>query len=87
MNIKIFSTDSFQLASYLLCESCRLISVNKNDPHRVVFNFEETNKRVSVTENFLGYKALIEPHRYFSAQKDLKQLIYQKDSLSTKTGE
>ena len=84
--MKIFSTDSFQLASYLLCESCRLVSVNKIDPRRVEFNFEETDKRVSLTEDFLGYKALVEPHRFFSSQKDLKQLIYQRENSAVKTG-
>lgn len=73
-----FSTDSFQLASYLLCESCRLISVDKTNPKRVIFVFEVSKNLDELQQKFLSHKALVEPHRFFSAQKDLKQLIYQK---------
>lgn len=71
-----FPTDNFQLACFLLCEGCLLKSVNKNDSRRVVFNFEENDKRKDLTDKFLRYEGLIEPHKFFSAQKDLKQLIY-----------
>lgn len=72
-----FLTDSFQLASYLLCESCKLITLDKANPKRVVFVFEDTPNRQTLTEQFLSYKAIVEPHRLFSAQKDLKQMLYQ----------
>lgn len=75
---KTFLTDSFLLSSYLLSESCRLISVDKKNPKRVNFIFEESENRKILTEKFLSYQALIEPHRFYSAQKDLKQMIYQK---------
>ena len=71
-----FSTDNFQLACYLLCESCSLISTNKINPKRVVFEFEDNQYRKLATEKFLRYEGLVEPHKFFSAQKDLKQLIY-----------
>ena len=73
-----FPTDNFQLASYLLSESCRLISTDKTNPKRAVFIFEDTNQRRFLTDRFLSYEAKVEPHKFFSAQKDLKQLIYQK---------
>lgn len=75
-----FATDNFQLASYLLSESCKLISCNKDNPRRVVFVFEETEERQTLTQKFLSYEASVEPHRFFSAQKDLKQLIYANNS-------
>jgi hypothetical protein len=73
-----FSTDNFQLAAYLLAESCSLIMADKTNPKRVLFVFEESDKRKELTQKFISYQALVEPHRYFSAQKDLKQMIYQK---------
>lgn len=76
MNPKVFSTDSFVLASFLLCESCRLLSLNKGNPRRVIFVFEETKDRQQLSELFLSHKAKVEPHRFFSAQKDLKQMLY-----------
>lgn len=71
-----FSTDNFQLASYLLAEGCNLLLVNKENPRRALFMFEESKRRVDLTQIFLSYQAKVEPHRFFSAQKDLKQLIY-----------
>lgn len=73
---KHFPTDNFQLACFLLCEGCLLKSVDKSNPRRVVFNFEDNEIRKSVTDKFLRYEGLVEPHKFFSAQKDLKQLIY-----------
>ena len=72
-----FPTDNFQLACYLISEAIPLHSVDKANPRRVVFVFEESEQRKTLTQTFLAYKALVEPHRFFSAQKDLKQLIYQ----------
>jgi len=72
-----FSTDNFQLAAYLASESVKLLSLDKTNPRRVIFVFEESDQRKSLTQKFLAYEALVEPHRYFSAQKDLKQMIYQ----------
>lgn len=74
---KTFSTDNFQLASYLLSEACKLLSVDKTNPKRANFVFEDTKERKSLTDKFLSYQASVEPHKFFSAQKDLKQLIYQ----------
>lgn len=72
-----FSTDNFQLAAYLIAESCKLITVNKANIKRQLFIFEDNEKRNELTQRFISYQALIEPHRIFSAQRDLKQLIYQ----------
>jgi hypothetical protein len=76
MNAKVFSTDSFVLASFLLCESCRLLSLDKENPRRAIFVFEETKDRQQLSELFLSHRAKVEPHRFFSAQKDLKQMLY-----------
>lgn len=73
---KVFPTDNFQLACCLLCESCLLKSVDKTNPRRVIFVFEDDERRKLITDKFLRYESLIEPHKFFSAQKDLKQLIY-----------
>lgn len=76
-NNNTFSTDSFQLASFLLSESCKLISLDKSNPRRIIFIFEESENRKEITQKFLAFEAVSEPHRLASAQKDLKQLIYQ----------
>ena len=76
-NNKIFQSDNFQLACYLASESVPLLSLDKTNPKRVVFVFEESEQRKILTQQVLTYKAKVEPHRFFSAQKDLKQMIYQ----------
>lgn len=76
-----WSTDSLNLAAYLMGEGCRLYSINRTaDPKKVLFVFEESKQRTSLTQKFLAYEARCEPHRLFSAMKDLKQLLYQKQS-------
>lgn len=76
-NQTTFPTDNFQLASFLLTESVKLLSLDRSIPKRIVFIFEETEQRKVLTQDFLSYQAKVEPHRFFSAQKDLKQMIYQ----------
>lgn len=73
-----FRTDNFQLASYLLSKGCIILSVDKTNPKRVVFIFKDSEKLRELNQTFLSYDALVEPHRLYSAQKDLKQMIYQK---------
>ena len=72
-----FGTDSYLLASYLLSQSCILLDLDRTNPRRVVFIFQEEPKRITLTEKFLSHKATVEPHKFQSAQKDLKQLLYQ----------
>lgn len=72
-----FETDNFQLASYLLSCSCSLLAVDKANPKRVVFVFDNSPETQRHTNEFLSYKGSVEPHKFFSAQRDLKQLIYQ----------
>lgn len=75
---KVFTTDSFQLASFLLSEQCKLLSLDRTNPRRIIFIFEDSEHRRELTQLFLSHQARVEPHRFASSQKDLKQLIYQK---------
>lgn len=77
-NNNTFTTDSFQLASFLLSEQCNLLALDRSNPKRIIFIFEETLLRQELTQKFLSHQASVEPHRFASAQKDLKQLIYQR---------
>lgn len=76
---KTFASDNFTLSAYLLSGGCKLISVDKTNPKRVIFVFEETDLRLGLTEEFLSHQAKVEPHSFSAAQKDLKQMIYQKN--------
>lgn len=72
-----FSTDSFPLASYLLAKSCTLTLIDKANPRRALFVFQESEERQKLTKEFLSHTGLVEPHKFFSSQKDLKQMLYQ----------
>lgn len=80
INKKTFQTDSFQLASFLLSESFPIISIDRSNPRRIVFVFEESDKRIETTEMFLAHKTVVEPHKLYSAQRDIKQMIYDSKS-------
>ena len=71
-----FSTDSFILASYLLSYECILINIAKTNPHRALFVFKKSAELDELIEKFHSYQAKIEPHKFFNAQKDLKQRLY-----------
>jgi len=75
---KTFQTDNFLLATFLLSQSCNLISIDRSNVRRMVFAFENNSRRKTLTEDFMAYKSAIEPHRFFSAQKDLRALIHQR---------
>lgn len=71
-----YSTDNFQLASYLLSAGYPILKLDKNNPRRAQFYFEESTSLREEVKRFISYEAVVEPHRYFSAQKDIKQLLY-----------
>lgn len=76
-NTNSFRTDSFSIASFLLANSCKLVKVDKTNPRHAFFIFEETDKIKQLTTSFLSFTAQIEPNKLISAQKSLKQLLYQ----------
>lgn len=76
-NLSAFPTDHFNLSAYLISKECNLIDTDRTNPKRVIFIFEYSEKLKMLKEKFLSYKAQVEPNRFCSAQKNLKQLIYQ----------
>lgn len=77
MEKELFNTDNFLLASYLLSEGCILLSLDRSNSKRVNFVFEDSDKRVSLTNRFLSYQATVEPNRLYASMRNLKQLLYQ----------
>jgi hypothetical protein len=77
MKTQTFTTDSFILATFLTSQGLSPVGLNNTNPKRMVFLFEESSKRKELTDKFLSFKALVEPHRFYSAMKDIKQMIYQ----------
>ncbi len=75
---KIFSTDSLPLASFLLAKGCKLISLDKSNPTRVLFEFEVSEKQIKLTEDFWRWQGSVEPREFFAKQRELKNMIFSK---------
>jgi len=73
---KQFETSDFYLAAFCLANGLKLISINRDNPHRALFVFEDTENREGWVEDFLFSRARIEPKRFVSAIKELKQLLH-----------
>ena len=71
-----FSTDNFALAVFLKANSCTLMHISKDNPRHAIFNFEENHEREKLTSDYWEGKALVEPKTYYSAQRELKTLLY-----------
>jgi hypothetical protein len=72
-----FNTDNFLLAAYLLSEGCILLTLDKSNPRRVSFVFEDSEKRIELANRFFSYQAIVEPNRLNASMRNLKQLLYQ----------
>ena len=73
-----FKTSDFCLASYLLAKNIPLIGTERVGGNRVTFVYQSSAELNSLVSEYFQMQAVIEPMVFFSAQKRLKQLIYQK---------
>ena len=73
-----YNTSDFCLAAYLLTKSIPIVRTGRDLDNRVTFVFETSNRLNLLIDEYFQMKAIIEPMAFFSAQKRLKQIIYQK---------
>jgi hypothetical protein len=73
-----FKTSDFCLAAYLLTKTIPLTGTTRDDSNRVTFVYQNSAELSSLIISYFQMKAVIEPMAFFSAQKRLKQLIYQR---------
>jgi len=78
MNDENYKTSDFCLASYLLAKNVPLVGTERGGGNRVTFVYQSSAKLNSLIGEYFQMQAVIEPMAFFSAQKRLKQLIYQK---------
>ena len=74
-----FQTKDFYLAVYALTQGAKLSRLDRTDPRRVVFVFENVKGRENLVRDFLYRKALIEPQDFIEKIKTLKQFLYSND--------
>ena len=76
-NEKQFLTEDFYLAAFCLASDLNLLSIDKSNPRRFSFVFQDCEKREKMVADFLFGRARVEPKKFVSAIKDLKQLLHQ----------
>ena len=71
-----FTTSDFYTAVFLLSEEYQLLSIDKADPRRFRFVFEDHKDRAKLLEGFFNGQAKVEPRKFVAAIKELKSLMY-----------
>lgn len=73
--IEYFNTPDLSLTTALslwfpICE------INRDNPHKVTFQFKKTNKLAKTIELFWQGKLMVDPQKYFLQLKTIKSRIY-----------
>ena len=71
-----FTTSDFYTAVFLLSEEYQLVSIDKTDPRRFRFFFDDNEDRAKLLEGFFNGQARVEPRKFTAAIKELKSLMY-----------
>lgn len=71
-----FTTSDFYTAVFLLAREYKLVGINKTDPRRFRFVFEDQKDRAKLLEDFFNGATTVEPRGFITAIKELKSLMY-----------
>lgn len=71
-----FGTSDFYLAAFLVAKGLKLNNVDRNDPRRFVFVFDDVKHREKLVQDFLFGNSEVEPKSFAGAIKNLKHLLY-----------
>jgi len=71
-----FTTSDFYTAVFLLAKEYKLIEINKADPRRFRFVFNDQEGRAELLEDFFNGETAVEPRRFIAAVKEMKSLMY-----------
>lgn len=71
-----FTTSDFYTAVFLISEEYKLIGIDKTDPRRFRFVFEDGKDRAKLLEGFFSGVSKVEPRKFIAAIKELKSLMY-----------
>ena len=78
-NHDTLETKDFYLASYILTQGVKLSHLDRTDPRRVVFVFENVKNKEDLVRKFLYRTSLVEPQDFVEKIKTLKQFLYSND--------
>jgi hypothetical protein len=77
-NKEQFISSDFYTSAYVLAKGFRLLGVEKDsqNPRRLLFIFADNEGGQKLAEDFIFGRGLVEPKRYASAIKELKDLVH-----------
>ena len=76
MKTQNFQITDFYTAVFLLANAFKLTEIDKSNPRRFGFVFQDQANRSKLLEDFFNGSAMIEPRQFVSAIKELKTLMY-----------
>lgn len=71
-----YSTPDLKLSTFLLSSGILLSSVSKDDPKKIVFNFENDDSIPKLIEAYWNDEAVVNPKQLFQCWDYLKKLIH-----------
>jgi len=71
-----FKSSDFYLCCFLVAKGAVVIDIDKTNPRRSVFMFEDSPELQQDVEDFFNQRASINPRTFASAIKDVKQQLY-----------
>lgn len=74
-----YLTSDFYIAVFLLAKGHRLAYVNRDDPRRICFAFDDFQGRADLLRSFLFGEAQVGAQAFINAIKSLKQVIHSRD--------
>lgn len=74
--IEYLKTADIKTSAYLLVKGIPLVSVQKDDPRKIIFCFVNEEKVRSLLNDFWSGKALVNPRALFEKLDYLKDLIH-----------
>ena len=77
VNATSFRSSDFVTIAVLVLRKHRLLRTIRDDPKRVVFEFERTPELETDIEHLRLGTLLVDPAAYWTAERRVKQLIYE----------
>ena len=74
-----YQTRDFYIAAYLLAKGHKIVHINRDEPKRVFFTFNNFEGREDLLRAFLYGEGVVEPQTFVVAIKTLKGLIHSND--------
>lgn len=74
-----YQTRDFYIAAFLLANGQKVTHLDRSDPKRVFFAFNDFEGREDLVRAFLLGQAVVEPQAFIAAIKTLKGLIHSND--------